>query len=218
MNPIQKFAYDMLERFSNEPCSDTLTLEGLWGRAELETVLHGKMVDPPVAVLKDLTTPDRAWDNQPWPPEDRADRATCLASCHLLAISLDDVVWLEQLDRCWNDAQVAFEWERLSRGQIGFALRRHGRQPTEWYWDDDTIEWLIEEGSISRNEPSDRAWIALAKDDHQAALVALEEYQIELNRWIEQWDKIPGNKVYDILRFQNKVMRLELRALKALVS
>lgn len=199
-----------------ERSRDARTLEGIWARAGAESVLTSRLVDPPISVLKDLTAPERAWDNPPWPTEHVWERGQCLADSHLLAIAVHDGGWLEQLHQSWESAPVDPAWQLLSQGQIGLGLRLEGRQSS--IWTDDEIEWLVHEGSLTRDTPSGRAWIALAGGDFIRARIAADEYREEMDRWTRSWPDASGDEIRRILGYPGRVLRVELRAMQRLLS
>ena len=209
--------FETARRFLETAPVGTPTLERVWSRAGAESVVAGQLIDPPLARLKELTAPDRAWDNQPWPPEHIVDRGRCVADCHLLAIALGDLDWLEQLDGVWEPAPVAYEWHLLARGQIGLGLERGGaRSPTSWTEDD--IELLLETGELVRDDPAGRAWMALTAGDMSAARAATEAFHAAVDRWTEGWPAARGAELQRVLGAPGRILRVELRALTALVA
>ena len=209
--PIYAEARDLLDRSRNAE-----TLEAVWAHAAAAAVLTGDTTDPPVTLLKELTTPERAWDNQPWPPEYVWERGRSMSDCHFLAIAVSDCEWLEQLLTSWEVAPVAPEWRLLSSGQIGLGIRRHGHKA--FLWDQDDVEWLIHEDSLSLNTPNGRGWIAVASSDFRTARMAIDEYRSELDRWTKEWNEAAGTEIRRVLGYPGKILRVELRALQMLVS
>jgi hypothetical protein len=186
-------------------------------RAGAESVVAGRPIDPPLAQLKELTVPGRAWDHQAWPPEHVVDRGRCMADCHLLAIALGDLDWLECLDGVWEPAPLAYEWQLVARGQIGLGLARGGVRPPV-LWTEDDIALLLDAGELDRDEPAGRAWMALTAGDVPAARAAAESLRTALNRWAEGWSESRGVAVQRVLGAPGRILRLELRALTALIG
>jgi hypothetical protein len=126
------------------------TLEGHWNRAALDTIVGGRLVDPPVAVLEQLTGPGRAWDMPPWPPERRGERALALVDCHFLALALRHRAWLQDLRSAWDHPQGYPDLQDLCQGQIDIGL--HGKAAA---WDEDLLELMRADGLM--DERSSRA-------------------------------------------------------------
>jgi len=215
-NDSKEFAAGAVARSILAEPHGAMNLESVWSRAGAESVLSGRLTDPPITTLKELTFPDRAWDNQPWPSEHVLERGQCLSDCHLLAIAVHDCAWLQQMHQVWEDAPVAFEWRLLSQLQIGLGLRPQGLQPRVWTQDDS--DFLIEADALERDTPAGRAWVALAAGDARAAQIAVGEYRAELERWQNGWNDAVGEGVRRILGYPGRVLRVELRALQALLS
>ena len=187
-------------------------LEGLWLRAALTTVATGCAVDPPADELMQLTTPDRAWADLPrWPPESIDDRVGRLRDTHRLAISLGNAAWLSQLDSCWSRAAAAIDERTVlrARGEIDLALGGPGWQP-------DDLETLIDEHFLLPTAPGDRAWLALAHRDRQAAQRHLAELDDQLTRALQQWSEVADNGIRQVLSYPGTVLRVEPRALHVL--
>ncbi len=209
--------FETARRFLDTAPVGTPTLERLWSGAGAESVVAGRPIDPPLAQLKEFTAPGRAWDHQAWPTEHAVERGRCIADCHLLAIALGDLDWLECLDGVWEPAPLAYEWQLVARGQIGLGLAGGGVRPRV-SWTEDDIELLLEAGELDRDEPARSAWMALTAGDVPAARAATEAFRTALNRWTDGWSESRGVEVQRILGAPGRILRVELRALTALIG
>ena len=195
------------------------SLEAVWLRAAAETLISGRPIDPTILVLKELTKRAQAWSGMaPWPPEAIDARAERLADCHFLAITSRDMQWLEELDQCWDDAPPFIDdtLRLRAQGQIGLGLRPRGRRP--YGWTADEIALLVEEKFLVRQSPSDRAWCALAEGDHDAAQLAIKEYERCMEEVNCTWNAASDMALRQIWSYPGAVLRTECRALRALAA
>jgi len=190
-----------------------LSIDGLWMRAVLESVSAGQIVDPPVDLLKELSKPERAWDMPVWPADARGERLAAIAECTLLAIALQDAQWMRQLRDVWDAPEGSCESTDVSQGQIDVALTG-----TAASWGDEGLEALFEYGPLSKDAPNDRAWAALFHRDWAAARAEVEAYRAKLDAERRRWSSTRGHAALGILLDANRVLRLELRALEAVLK
>ena len=195
-----------------------ISLEDIWREAARATIARGAVVDPPVDRLKDLTTPAIAWsDIVPWPIDHTHARIAAMFDSHHLAIARRDHDWLLQLHDAWDAAP----WEDRphvvrAQGEIGLALGPDGpRQPG---WSPDELEGLLEEGHLSPHIPKERAWALLAAGDFAGAQDALAEYDEKLPIDARDLATADDAEVRRLLGMPGWVLRVESRALHALID
>ena len=194
-------------------------LEHLWLRAALETVASGELVEPPLAELKRLTRPERAWHEvAPWPAEALQDRIRRLMDSHRLAIAINDMEWLDQLDASWEIAPAVIDqMPRLrARGEIGLGLSPGGPRPHGW--SPAELELLTVESFLLPNAPSDRAWRALAERHTRRARRELAELDARMALAALGWEAAPEDGLRQIRAHPAAVLRVEARALRALIA
>jgi hypothetical protein len=195
-----------------------LAIDRVWMRAALESVVSGQRIDPPIAELKQLTTPAEAWRTMPpWPAEEVSRRIGLIQDSHRLAIVHADIGWLEQLDAAWAAVPENIEdcWAIRARGEIGLALGAAGTRP--YGWTADELE-LLDEDFLRASLPSDRVWIALAERNLDTAQHALVEYEAQLAKWTRGWQSDPEMAVRQVCAAPGPALHVELRALGVLVG
>jgi len=187
-------------------------IDGLWQQAALTTIATGRPVDPLPDELMRLTTPDRVWADLPrWPPESVDGRVGRLRDTHRLAMTLGNAAWLSQLDACWSSAAPTIDERTVlrARGEISLALGGAG-------WEPDALETLLDEGFLVTTAPGDRAWLALAGRDLDAARRHLAELAELLTTALQRWREAPDDGIRQVRTYPGAVLRVELRALHVL--
>jgi len=228
---VNRFVDSAKERLVVLTARPSSTLERLWTRAALESIVAGAPTDPSVEDLKRRTEPDVAWnDVDPWPPDALSDRVRALFQTHRFAIALRDEAWLRRIDAAWKGACGALEsaWRgevpvllgdetvTHARAEIGLALG------ATWTAEERTLLLGGEgvEPVLDRSVPSDRAWIALATGDLATAERSVTEYERTLDTAMRQTSSAADveRSVREVSSFYDVVLRAELRALRVLLT
>lgn len=195
------------------------SLERVWLRAALSAIASGCLVDPPIAELKELTTPERAFQGvSPWPTEALGDRIGRLVDSHRLAIAIGDLGWLAQLDASWEAAPPLVDALRKLRAQGEIRLGRSPGGSGALGWTPDELEALEEESFLRPDAPADRAWRALSMRDRSTALRAIADYQARMTDVARRWEVAAEEGLRQIALYPAAALQIEVRALLRLVE
>jgi len=191
----------------------SLGVGGLWMRAGLESVVSGRLVDPPVDALKACLRPELAWDVPEWPMEELSFRMSEIADCNLFAIALGDQPWMQGLKDLWTMPRAESDWQEIALWQLDLGLT--GQSPA---WEEDDLSILFELHTLDENDTAHLAWAALFRGDFEAARLALEAHRAELDARARQWSSSHGNQAYGILLNTSRILRLDVRAIGAILG
>jgi hypothetical protein len=189
-------------------------LDGVWRHAAVATIAAGRPVDPPAGELRRLAAPSRVWEDLPrWPAEYIDDRVGRLRDTHRLAIIRRDQAWLTELADSWRAAppELIDELTRLRfLGEIDLAAGGPG-------WSADEVEILTDERFLIPEAPGDLAWLSLSRSmsDRVARLVSDLDNRMD-TAW-RDWERSPADGLRQALAYPGAVIRVEQRALLALV-
>jgi hypothetical protein len=194
------------------------SLEWIWLLSALASMVEGRLIEPDIDTLKQLTATGRVWEElQPsWPPDHVGTVIAAVVASHRLAIVRQDDDWLTQLHACWDASpeDVHYLLRLRVQGEIGLGLAAGGPRP--FGWSEEELSYLEEEGFLLADAPADRAWRALAKRDLEAARRALVDYEQILEALPEEWGAAPTKGLRQILGTPDALFQVERRALAAL--
>ena len=196
------------------------SLEHIWAISALESILEGRLLEPDIDTLKQLTTKERVWEElkPAWPPDHVTTVIGSVVAAQHLAIVKRDADWLAELHACWETSpeDIHYLLRLCMQGEIGLALAPGGSRP--FGWSEEELSWLEEEDFLVVDAPGDRAWRALAKRDLEAARQALGEYEHFLAALPERWEANPPEGLRQILAVPDALFQVERRALAALLG
>lgn len=213
---------ECLQRLRSCGATDHATTH--WRRAALRTVAEGVRHDPPRAALRRLSIERRSrdeWDrlSGEWFWEEFQG----LWLSRFLAISVADREWLRALWDWWRE-DPADDSDRalLVRGQIALGLRAGGA--TIDVWTAEEVRSLVsalsgEDTYLDLGRPEDRAWLALARGEVEAARAEIELTTVDARRWDEQVLLLPPDDGARRVALEpGRLLRIELRALAAVAD
>ncbi len=195
------------------------SVEKIWLLSALKSTAEGRLIEPEIDVLKQLTVEERVWDGvSRWPAEYVSIRIAAVVNSHRLAIVKHDDDWLTRLYSCWEacPADVGDLWRLRSAGEIGLGLAPAGPRP--FGWSEEELSLLAEESFLRVDAPPDRAWRALAEQDFEDARQALMEYGHILLALPRKWEAAPSEGLRQILSTPDAVLQVQRRALEALLK
>jgi hypothetical protein len=195
------------------------TLEWVWQLAALQSLIEGKLLEPGIDTLEQLTAKERIWKelSPAWPPDHVGTVIAAIVSSHRLAIMKHDDDWLTRLHAAWEACPEDLHYllQLRVQGEIGLGLAPGGPRPAGWS-DEEMSE--LEDGGFLTADAVDRAWRALAENDLEAARRALLEYEHTLAALPEKWEAAPSEGLLQILAHPDSLFQVERRALAALLD
>ena len=105
-------------------------------------------------------------------------------------------------------------WRQLAQGILGCGLH-----PQRYAWTPDDLESFESEETFPQARPENRAWLALSRRALPAARLALQEFRIAMEHQARKEAAAQTDvQLNAILSSPGEVLRIELRALEALVD
>jgi hypothetical protein len=196
------------------------TVDWMWLLSALRSIVEGRLVEPDIDALKQLTTKARLWEalSPAWPPDHVSSVIGAVVASHRLAIVRRDDEWLTQLHAGWEACpeDVHYLLRLRALGEIGLGLAPGGPRP--FGWSEEELSELDEGGFLRADVLADRPWRAVAQHDLEAARHALTDYEHLLATLQEKWKAAPSEGLREILAFPDVFLQVERRALAALLD